>query len=60
MLCLTRPDVVQAIHEDMFANGADIAETNTFNANRVSQEEYGLEGAVFSGCLLPAGCFSFE
>jgi 5-methyltetrahydrofolate--homocysteine methyltransferase len=43
ILCLTRPDVVRDIHLAHFAAGADIIQTNTFNATRVSQADYGTE-----------------
>ena len=42
-LNLTRPDVIAAVHAAYIAAGADIIETNTFSANRISQKEYGLE-----------------
>ena len=42
-LNLTRPDVITAVHKAYIAAGADIIETNTFSANRISQKEYGLE-----------------
>ena len=42
ILCLTCPDVIQSIHEDYLKAGADIIETNTFNANYVSAEDYSL------------------
>ncbi|ENO84916.1 methionine synthase [Thauera aminoaromatica] len=43
LLVLTRPDVVAGIHRAYLEAGADLIETNTFNATRVSQAEYGLE-----------------
>jgi len=46
LLCITRPDVIAAIHKDYLEAGADILETNTFNANRISQADYGMEGLV--------------
>ena len=46
LLCLTRPDIVTDLHDQYFAAGADIAETNTFNATSLSQSDYGLESAV--------------
>jgi 5-methyltetrahydrofolate--homocysteine methyltransferase len=46
LLCLTRPDIVTDLHDAYFAAGADIAETNTFNATSLSQSDYGLERAV--------------
>ena len=42
LLVLTRPDVITAIHRAYLDAGADIIETSTFNANEVSQAEYGL------------------
>jgi len=47
VLVLTRPDAVEAIHLTYFEAGADVVETNTFNANAISQADYGLEGVVF-------------
>ncbi len=41
ILCLTRPDVVTDIHRAYVEAGADIISTNTFNANAVSQADYG-------------------
>src|SRR4030067_3398426 len=42
ILCLTRPDIIKQIHLDYFLAGADIVETNTFNANSISQADYAL------------------
>lgn len=44
MLCLTRPDVIEQIHRAYIDAGADIIETNSFNANAISLADYGLEG----------------
>jgi 5-methyltetrahydrofolate--homocysteine methyltransferase len=46
LLCLTRPDFVTELHDAYFEAGADIAETNTFNATTISQSDYGLESAA--------------
>lgn len=46
LLSLTRPDVIKEIHSAFLKAGADIIETNTFNANAVSQADYHLESAV--------------
>jgi 5-methyltetrahydrofolate--homocysteine methyltransferase len=46
ILALTKPEVPEAIHRAYFEAGADIAETNTFSANRISQADYGAEGLV--------------
>ncbi len=47
LLCLTRPDVVGEIHKAYFDAGADIVETNTFNANAISQLDYGMEDLAY-------------
>lgn len=39
-LNLTRPEVISEIHKEYIRAGADIIETNTFSANRISQAEY--------------------
>ena len=46
ILALTRPSVPETIHRAYFAAGADIAETNTFSANRISQADYAAEHLV--------------
>ncbi len=46
LLVLTRPDVIGLIHRQYLDAGADILETNTFGANRISQADYGLESSV--------------
>ncbi len=43
LLALTRPDVVTEIHARYFAAGADLVETNTFNATAISQADYKTE-----------------
>lgn len=43
---LARPDIVGAVMQDYLDAGADLIATNTFNANRVSQSEYGAEHLV--------------
>lgn len=43
VLCLTRPDVIRDIHRAYLDAGADIIETNTFNATAISQADYKLE-----------------
>jgi 5-methyltetrahydrofolate--homocysteine methyltransferase len=47
LLNLTRPDVIQAIHEAYLEAGADIIETNTFNANRISMKDYDMADLVY-------------
>ena len=40
-LNLTRPEIIREIHREYIKAGADIIESNTFSANRISQAEYG-------------------
>jgi len=46
LLALTRPDAIRAIHDGFLDAGADIIETNTFNATSIAQADYGLESRV--------------
>ncbi len=46
LLSITRPDIISEIHTAFLKAGADIIETNTFNANRISQADYHLEDYV--------------
>ena len=55
ILALTKPEVPEAIHRAYFEAGADIAETNTFSANRISQADYGAEGMVRELNIASAG-----
>ena len=41
-LVLNRPDVIQGVHESMLAAGAEVLETDTFQASRLKLEEWGL------------------
>jgi 5-methyltetrahydrofolate--homocysteine methyltransferase len=43
LLSLTQPEVIEEIHSQYFAAGADIVETNTFNSTAISQADYGTE-----------------
>lgn len=43
LLCLTRPEVIEDIHRKYLEAGADIIETNTFNATSVSMADYHVE-----------------
>jgi len=47
LLVLTQPEVIRDIHAAYLEAGADIVETNTFNANAISQADYGLESIVY-------------
>ena len=47
LLLLTRPEVIQEIHEQYLAAGADIIETNTFGATTVAQEDYDMADLAY-------------
>ncbi len=42
LLTLTQPDIIREIHEEYLRAGADIIETNTFNATAISLSDYGM------------------
>ncbi len=46
LLNLTQPDIIKDIHTDYLQAGADILETNTFNATRISEADYGMQDLV--------------
>lgn len=65
LLVLTRPDIIREIHTAYLEAGADIIETNTFNANAVSLSEYGVEDAVYeinyeAARIAKEACMSFS
>jgi 5-methyltetrahydrofolate--homocysteine methyltransferase len=45
-LCITRPDIIQAIHAAYLEVGADIIETNSLNMTSISMADYGMEAYV--------------
>ncbi len=47
LLSITKPEVITEIHEQYLQAGADIIETNTFNANTISMTDYDLVDAVY-------------
>lgn len=46
LLSLTRPDIIQSIHEAYLDAGADIIETNSFNSTRIALADYRMESLV--------------
>jgi 5-methyltetrahydrofolate--homocysteine methyltransferase len=46
LLAITRPDAIRDIHDAYLEAGADIIETNTFNATSIAQADYALEAKV--------------
>ncbi len=56
LLCLTRPDVIESIHSDYFAAGADIVETNTFSSTSIAMADYRCESLVREINLAAVAC----
>ena len=56
ILSITRPDLIEDIHAQYLAAGSDIVETNTFNAQSISQADYGLESITRELNLAAARC----
>ena len=50
ILNISRPDIIKDIHKKYVEAGADILETNSFNCNRISLEEYGISDRVYELC----------
>ncbi len=47
LLSLTRPDVIGGIHREYLEAGADLVETNTFNAQKISLADYGMQDLAY-------------
>ena len=56
LLCVTRPDIIVAIHKKYLEAGADIIETNTFNAQQVSLADYNMQSLAYEINLEAAKC----
>jgi 5-methyltetrahydrofolate--homocysteine methyltransferase len=56
LLNLTRPDVIEGIHRQYLEAGADIIETNTFNAQAISLGDYGMEALAYEIAKAGAEC----
>ena len=54
LLSITQPEIIRAIHQAYLDAGADILETNTFNANRISMADYAMEDLCFEFNLASA------
>lgn len=46
LLSITQPQIIQKIHEEFLEAGADIIETNTFNSNSISMEDYKMSDLI--------------
>ncbi|OIO99879.1 MAG: methionine synthase [Bacteroidetes bacterium CG2_30_33_31] len=47
LLSLTKPELIEKIHEEYLEAGADIIETNTFNSQKISLSDYGMENLAY-------------
>jgi len=56
LLSLTQPHIVKEIHKKYLEAGADIIETNTFNAQKVSLADYGMQAIAYEMNLAAAKC----
>jgi 5-methyltetrahydrofolate--homocysteine methyltransferase len=56
ILCLTQARLIEEIHREYLEAGADIIETNTFNAQALSLADYGLESFAYEINLAAAQC----
>jgi 5-methyltetrahydrofolate--homocysteine methyltransferase len=48
LLSITKPEIIKGIHRQYLEAGADIITTNTFNSNRISMSDYGMEEQVYN------------
>ncbi len=56
LLCITQPQIIVGIHKQYLEAGADIIETNTFNAQKVSLADYGMESLAYELNVAAARC----
>jgi 5-methyltetrahydrofolate--homocysteine methyltransferase len=55
LLSLTQPDIIEGIHREYLDAGADILETNTFNAQAISMADYHMEALAYEINVAAAG-----
>jgi 5-methyltetrahydrofolate--homocysteine methyltransferase len=56
LLSITQPDIIQKIHEQYLAAGADIVETNTFSSTTIAQADYDMESIAYELNVASAQC----
>jgi len=56
LLSLTRPDIIEQIHQRYFDSGADLVETNTFSSTSIAQADYELPGIIHDLNVAAAQC----
>ncbi len=56
LLCLTKPEVIVAIHKEYLEAGADIIETNTFSSTTIAQADYEMQSLAYELNVAAAQC----
>jgi 5-methyltetrahydrofolate--homocysteine methyltransferase len=56
LLCITRPEIVEAIHKAYLEAGADIIETNTFSSTTIAQADYDMQAIAYDLNVAAASC----
>src|SRR5256886_7316812 len=56
LLCLTQPRLIESIHRQYLEAGADLIETNTFNAQALSLADYGMGSLAYEINVAAARC----
>jgi 5-methyltetrahydrofolate--homocysteine methyltransferase len=56
LLSLTRPEIIKGIHLEYLQAGADIIETNTFNAQKISLADYNMQSLAYELNVAAATC----
>jgi 5-methyltetrahydrofolate--homocysteine methyltransferase len=56
LLCLTQPHIIEEIHKQYLEAGADIIETNTFNAQKISLADYNMQELAYEINVAAAKC----
>ncbi|SPQ93789.1 unnamed protein product (mitochondrion) [Plasmodiophora brassicae] len=56
ILAITQPHIIERIHYEYLAAGADVVETNTFSGTRVAQADYGCQGMIHELNVCAAKC----
>ena len=56
LLCITKPDIIIAIHKQYLEAGADIIETNTFSSTSIAQADYHMEELAYELNVAAAKC----
>jgi 5-methyltetrahydrofolate--homocysteine methyltransferase len=56
LLSLTQPDIIKGIHKQYLEAGADIIETNTFNAQKISLADYNMQSLAYEINVAAAKC----